>query len=348
MTIMSGEKEQYLVDYLLEKIKNGSYKIGGRIPSEYQLAQKFNVDKGTANRAVSRLVTLGYFKRTRGAGGTVLVRNELFPVRKFVYYGVIPLYHSFYSRLLQGLLHSAYAAGCSLNILSNKGIVNFQIFSDRLAALQPDAVFVGGQSHIIDLPDVPIFCLDTMVVHGSRENTYLINPDNFMAGRILLEEIWKKGHRKVLHYSSPSTIDVQRERYLGAKQRAEELGIELRELDTAQLPIGSLAVFKRALSRFIKKYSVVICENDIQAAEFIGHCRRIGVNVPEDISVCGYISGPEFAHFYKITSIEFAPMALGEYALSQALRVLDGETDFPRSELLPVTFADGETLADLR
>jgi LacI family transcriptional regulator len=345
---MSGEKEQYLVDYLLERIKNGSYKIGGRIPSEYQLAQKFNVDKGTANRAVSRLVTLGYFKRTRGAGGTILLRKELFPIRKFVYFGVLPSVHSFYARLLKGLEESAYAAGCSLTVLPIGSVKNYQVFSDRLSALQPDAVFVGGECPVIDLPDVPVFCLDTMVQHGRGDKTYLINPDNFTAGRILLEEIWKRGHRKVLHYSSPSTFAVQRERFLGARERAEELGMELREIDTAQFPTGSTAIFKRSLVRFIKNYTAIICENDIYAADFIGHCRRSGINIPQDISVCGYISGPEFAHFYKITSIEYNPRSLGEYAFSLALRVLEGETGLPHSELLPVTFSDGETLSDLR
>ena len=68
---MSGEKEQFVLDYLLNKIESGSYRIGERIPSEYQLARKFNIDKGTANRAVSQLVTRGYLKRTRGAGGTI-------------------------------------------------------------------------------------------------------------------------------------------------------------------------------------------------------------------------------------------------------------------------------------
>ena len=345
---MSGEKEQYLVDYLLERIQNGSYKIGGRIPSEYQLAKKFNVDKGTANRAVSRLVTLGYFKRTRGAGGTILLRKELFPVKKFVYFGVLPSTHSFYARLLKGLEESAYAAGSSLTILPIGFVKNYQVFSERIAALQPDAIFVGGDCPVIDLPDVPVFCLDTMVKHGSDNNTYYINPDNYTAGRILMEEIWKRGHRKVLHYSSPSTVAVQRERFLGAKERANELGIELREIDHAQLPIGNAAVFKRTLAHFIKDYTAVICENDIYAADFIGHCRRLDIKVPQDISVCGYISGPEFAHFYKITSIEYSPKSLGEYAFSLALRVLDGEKEIPHNELLPVTFCDGETLSDLR
>ncbi|MBR2426890.1 MAG: substrate-binding domain-containing protein [Lentisphaeria bacterium] len=345
---MSGEKEQYLVDYLLDRIKNGSYKIGGRIPSEYQLAQKFNVDKGTANRAVAQLVTRGYLKRTRGAGGTILLRKELFPLKKLVYIGVIPSIHSFYARLLKGLEESAYAAGCSLTVLPIGFVKNYQVFSERLAALQPDAVFVGGESPVVKLPDVPVLCLDTMVKHGNGDKTYLINPDNFTAGRILLENIWKHGHRKVLHYSSSSTIAVQRERFSGAKQRAAELGVELKEIEPASLPVGNISAFKRTLPDLIKQYSVIICENDIAAADLIGQCRRIGIEVPRDISVCGYITGREFHHLYEISSIEYDPYGLGVYAISMALRILGGETDLPRSELLPVSFFEGETLTDFR
>ena len=345
---MSGEKEQFVVDYLMKKIEGGSYKIGERVPSEYQLARKFNIDKGTANRAVSQLVTRGYFKRTRGAGGTILVRKDSYPEKKFVYIGCFPTIHSFYSRMLKGLVSGANNSGYSLTILPVWDNRNFQIIEERIENLKPDAIFVGGESFILKLPDVPIFCLDTLLPHGKGDKTYHINSDNFMAGRILAEEIWKRGHRKVLHYSSVSDIAVQQERFLGAKQRAAELGMELKGINPATLPVKNITAFEKHIRKLIGKYSVIICENDIQAADLIGQCRRLGINIPQDISVCGYICGPEFHHFYRITSIEFDPQGLGEYALSVALRVLNGETDLPRSELLPVTFFEGETLNDIR
>ena len=345
---MSGEKEQFIVDYLLNKISNGSYKIGERIPSEYLLARKFDIDKGTANRAVSRLVTLGYLKRTRGAGGTVLIRRNLFPVRQFAYLGVFPSVHSFYARLLRGLMESAYAAGCSFTVIPFFGVKNYQVLSDRIACLQPDAIFVGGEVPAVTLPEVPVFYMDTFTVHQAGEKVFCLNPDNSMAGEILLKEIWKRGHRHVLHFSSPTSVAVQRERFIGARRCAAQLDVELKEIDAAVLPMNNLTAFKQFLPRLMKKYSVIVCENDIQAAELIGQCRRIGVDVPGDISVCSYISGPEFHHFYRITSIDYAPQGLGEYAVALALRVLDGETGLPQNESLPVTFFEGETLADLR
>ena len=75
--------------------------------------------------------------------------------------------------------------------------------------------------------------------------------------------------------------------------------------------------------------------------------RRCGFLVPEDVSVCGYISGPEFHHFHRIASVDFSPYELGEYAVALALRILNGETGQPQEEILPVSFQDGETLVNL-
>ena len=344
---MSGEKEQFIIDYLLQKIESGSYKIGERVPSEYQLARKFDIDKGTANRAVSQLVTRGYFKRTRGAGGTILIRKDVFQEKKFVYIGCFPMHHSFYSRMLKGLITGAHSAGYLLTIFPIHNNENFDILEERMESLNPDAIFIGGETFPINLPDVPVFCIDTLSRHGKGDKTYHINADNFMAGRILVEEIWKRGHRKVLHFSSPCDIAVHKERFSGAKKRAAELGMELRVINSATLLINNMSAFEKHIVKLIRQYSVIICENDIQAADLIGQCRRIGINVPQDISVCGYITGPEFHHFYRITSIEYNPYGLGEYASALALRVLAGENDLPRSEVMPVSFFEGETLAAL-
>lgn len=345
---MSGEKEQFIVNYLLEKIEAGSYKIGERVPSEYQLARRFNIDKGTANRAVSQLVTRGYLKRTRGAGGTVLIRKDFFPEKRIVYTGCFPTHHSFYSRMLQGLINGTHAAGYNFTVVPMTGQKNMQVLEERIESLNPCAIFIGGETDSINLPDVPVFCVDTLRPHGKKELSYHINADNFMAGKILLEEVWKRGHRKALHFSSPIEILVQRERFLGAQKRAEELGVDLREINIASLPIHNISAFEKYVRKLIRDYTVIICENDIQAADLIGQCRRIGLNIPEDLSVCGYISGPEFHHFYRISSIDFNPKGMGEYALSLAMRVIGGETDLPHSELLPVTFFEGETLKDIR
>lgn len=343
---MSGVKESTVISYLLEQIRSGAWEIGSRIPSEYMLAERFGIDKGTANRAVSTLVTRGYLKRTRGAGGTVLIRSGIFPRYRFVYTGVLPKYHSFYSRLTMGLMESAYAAECSMTMIPCSRIEDFKSFEEHLEMLDPDLLFVGGHVPPFKLPDKPVVAMDSWCLRGRGENIWLLNPDNYEAGRLMIDEIWKRGHRHAAHCFTPNMVDVEEQRFQGAKDRAAELGMDFRPLDKTTLPANQMAC-RRFLPKLLKKVSVIICENDIFAADFIGLCRRCGIRVPEDVSVCGYISGPEFHHFYRIASVDFSPHELGEYALSWALRILNGEKDIPKEELLSVSFQDGETLANL-
>lgn len=341
---MSGKKEEIVIEYLMEKIRSGTWKIGSRIPSEYTLAKKFRIDKATANRAVSNLVTRGYLKRTRGAGGTILLRQSIFPKWRFVYTGVLPFVHSFYSRLTLGLMESAYSSESSMMLLPLRGIRDFETFEDRIKMLNPDLLFIGGEVPPFQLPDVPVIAMDSYCARDRGKNVYLLNPDNYEAGRMVMDEVYAKGHRNVAHCYDPSPIEVEKLRLQGASDRAKELGIDLILLNKRTLPENPLA-FRRYLPNLLKKVSVIIYENDIYAASFIGLCRRYGIRIPEDISVCSYVSCPEFHIFYKISSVDFSPYELGEYAMSLALRLLNGEKIRSNEELFPVTFCDGETLA---
>ena len=68
----TGNKRQKVTDWLLEQIQKGILPEGKRVPSEYDLAERFQVNKMTANSAVDELVVRGYLERRAGAGGTVV------------------------------------------------------------------------------------------------------------------------------------------------------------------------------------------------------------------------------------------------------------------------------------
>ena len=71
----TGSKKRKIVGRLLEQIRSGAFPEGKRIPSEYDLAEQFQVHKMTANAAVEELVVRGYLERRERGGGTV-VRPE--------------------------------------------------------------------------------------------------------------------------------------------------------------------------------------------------------------------------------------------------------------------------------
>lgn len=57
-----------LADILLNKIRSGEYASGTRIPSENNLADKYNIGRPTARQATDILVRRGILKRKRGSG----------------------------------------------------------------------------------------------------------------------------------------------------------------------------------------------------------------------------------------------------------------------------------------
>ncbi len=345
---MSGHKEQQLVDYLLGKIESGEYKMGRRIPSEYRLAEKFEVDKGTANRAVSVLVSRGYLKRHRGAAGTVLIRNSVFPLRHFVYAGVFPTTHSFYGKLLRGILDASHNEHILLSILPIGPETNTAAFEEEIHAVNPDAILIGGNTPAFDLRDVPTIFMDTYPF-AEGEHVRTVNPNNIEAGRMMLDHLYRLGHRRIGFVRLNNGISVGSDRFKGASGRARELGFRLETLKLLapyHMP-GNNFQFGHLLDSVRKKYTAVLFENDIICAGFCGYCAEHGVRIPEDLSVAAFLVNDEFHHFKRITSIDSHTYELGSYGVSQALKLIAGEKDIPVQELLPVSLFEGETVSQI-
>lgn len=66
-----------LRDELLEEITSSQLEPGTKLPSEGQLAKRFNVSRATVRDAVRALVEAGYITRRRGSGSYVTERRRM-------------------------------------------------------------------------------------------------------------------------------------------------------------------------------------------------------------------------------------------------------------------------------
>lgn len=66
-----------LRDELLEEITSSQLQPGAKLPSEGQLAKRFNVSRATVREAVRGLVEAGYVTRRRGSGSYVTERRRM-------------------------------------------------------------------------------------------------------------------------------------------------------------------------------------------------------------------------------------------------------------------------------
>ncbi|MBP1820728.1 GntR family transcriptional regulator [Mycobacterium sp. OAE908] len=66
-----------LRDELLEEISSSQLQPGAKLPSEGELAKRFNVSRATVREAVRGLVEAGYVSRRRGSGSYVTERQRM-------------------------------------------------------------------------------------------------------------------------------------------------------------------------------------------------------------------------------------------------------------------------------
>lgn len=67
-------KYRQIVDYMKEKIENGEWPIGSKIPSQRQLAKLFHVNRSTVITALDELMADGLIQGKIGAG-TIVTNN---------------------------------------------------------------------------------------------------------------------------------------------------------------------------------------------------------------------------------------------------------------------------------
>ena len=72
MIVSKTAKYQHASNVLIERLKNGRYPVGGRMPTEDELARQFEVSRVTIRRALDILVQDGFLERKQGSGYRVM------------------------------------------------------------------------------------------------------------------------------------------------------------------------------------------------------------------------------------------------------------------------------------
>ena len=72
MVATTTAKYKHASNVLVERLKDGRYPVGGRMPTEDELAQQFEVSRVTIRRALDILVQDGFLERRQGSGYKVL------------------------------------------------------------------------------------------------------------------------------------------------------------------------------------------------------------------------------------------------------------------------------------
>ncbi len=213
--MMSNDKKnatmhQQLKESMLKDIL--SLAIGTRLPSERQLADRFNVCRATVSKVMEELVLEGYLSRKVGSGTFVMPGDKT--VRPNVGTkksrgDIIVSFPDFFSYGIWEMVHYLELAAMreNCNLVSIKTYPESD-YSTLLAAARSSDQLLGvvlvlgapiTKSVLRDLDEltVPVIVFGEIEEVGAYHNFYEIADDHFQSGFIKMNTLLEAGHRHI-------------------------------------------------------------------------------------------------------------------------------------------------------
>ncbi|MFJ5224685.1 LacI family DNA-binding transcriptional regulator [Streptomyces sp. NPDC088400] len=185
-----------------------------------------------------------------------------------------------------------------------------------------------------DGADLPLVMLDSdPAAPGAAARVNLDIADGM---RQVTEHLLGLGHRRLVHLASAIaswTFDVRADALAGAVRDVPDAAVRTVH---APLEVGAAReVVERALTAPGPRPTALVCDDDILAAGACKAVRRLGLRVPEDVSVTGFDDlALATAVEPELTTVRLPAERIGERGMSALLAVLDGQR--PETGDLPV------------
>ncbi|NGO10104.1 LacI family transcriptional regulator [Streptomyces sp. HC44] len=192
------------------------------------------------------------------------------------------------------------------------GVIASSMASDALTTIRGD--------------DLPLVMLDSDPANSLGAAT--VNLDITDGMRQVTEHLLTLGHRRFLHLAADIdswTFDVR------ARELAARVGQSTdTEVRTAKAPItiqGALAAAEDALNGPGPRPTALICDDDKLAVGAYKAARRLGLRIPDDISVTGFDDlALATAIEPELTTVRLDAGLFGERGMAALLAVLEGDT----------------------
>ena len=170
--------------------------------------------------------------------------------------------------------------------------------------------------------------------------------DEAEGSRLLAEYVIRRGHRRVLYRATehPRASPTRRQAaFYGAG------AADLRIHEWRAQHVADVEGVRRALRWDLppdQRPTVAVCWNDLSAYDLLGHCRTLGVRVPQDLAVLGFddIPPPPGAGITRRLTTVRAPWAeVTRTAVKLLVAHVETGEPVPAETVLPVSLVTGDT-----
>jgi LacI family transcriptional regulator len=248
--------------------------------------------------------------------------------------------HAIFAKSTQSLQITLLERGYQLLIASHN--YNAQNEERAVAALQRrgvDALVLVGTDHTAATwKSIKQWQKPTLLTWSCDARLPSIGFDNHAVASTLTRHLLDLGHRRIAVISGfTEQNDRARARIEGVRDEMKREGLRLSVKAVTEQPFnlsgGRLGLLKLMQQKL--RPTAILCGNDLLAAGALLEAQRIGIRVPQELSICG-IDNQELSSELNpgLTTVSLATEALGRITAEKIVAALAGEP-LQKKELLP-------------
>ena len=306
-------KTETIFQILKEELKQGKYPVNSRFPSEYDLAERFGVNKKTGNKAVTLLVSEGLLERGRGGKGTIICSTVKYPRHHVVF--ICNIRHSYFAKLAHGIQMAALEDNSIMSIVSPT-IEQFHSVLQKLDNSNIDGIITASYGLLPEMKK-PVLYLEDQT--GEIIYPDFVACDSCNAGYNQMKEILARGHRDIVllfHYmSNPKRL----EGFYTAMKEAGIRDYRERTFPSMDFTLGDMNMILTQIRKKYPSFTAVAACSDDDIFRMIRAMHQQKMDWVGKISLSGFGNLPEISNFYPISTVEQHPLRIGGIAYRKLL-----------------------------
>jgi LacI family transcriptional regulator len=291
---------------------------------------RYGVAPGTHTKVQQVIDELGY--------ESSLVARSLRSLRTNVIGIIVTDLEPFSTELLKGASRALHHSGYELIVYSGAGHHEDRggwerRYLSRLNGTLTDGTILVTPTVVEVSSDVPVVAVDP---HTGQSTLPTVDSQNLEGASRATEYLIELGHRRIGFLAGRPDLESARLRERGYRKALEEAGIKY---DPELTRVGEYTAESTdepacELLQMKDRPTAIFAANDLSALQVMRVARRLGLRVPDDVSIIGFDNIPESAMAEPpLTTIDQSIQAMG----FEAVRLLIDLIEQPEQEAVHLT-----------
>jgi DNA-binding LacI/PurR family transcriptional regulator len=241
------------------------------------------------------------------------------------------LQNPYFSSLAAGVQDIAQSRDMLLVLCTTQSTQRWEeYYSQVLRARRVDGMIFLSGSGMLTPTILDLVQNDNVVLVDERLpalDVPTVTATNLLGARAVAKHVLEQGHRRVAIIGGPTALWTAGQRMAGYREALAAYGIDPLAVPVAtgdyQQESGFECARRLLEGPYAERLTALICANDLMAIGAMLYCRRAGLRIPEDISLCGFDNTPLAALIEPgLTSVDQSGRSLGIAACRLLLRLI--------------------------